>query len=115
MTNTTESSNILLLCLGSENGAPFDKDTNISDLFAVFSVFGTINKIIIFQKKLFLKAFLEFDNSIPAISARRELHNIVLDDLGRIQLFFSPLQHLDRSSTYLEYMDYSSPNSIPDV
>jgi hypothetical protein len=106
-TNTTEQSDILLLCLGPDTDQTSIKDVNVADLFEVFSIFGTLSKVIIFKKKVLLKAFLQFRKVDHAVRARLELHDTFINDFGKAKLFFSALQELSFSNKYLEYKEYS--------
>ncbi len=59
--NSKERSKILLLCLGLDTNKKEIKKMTVHDLYKIFSVFGTLVKVIIFSKKNILKAFLEYD------------------------------------------------------
>lgn len=106
-TNTTERSDILLLCLGPDTETSSIKDVTVADLYEVFSIFGTLNKVIIFKKKVLLKAFLQFRRVENAVRAKLELHETFLNNFGKAKLYFSALQELSFSNKYLEYKEYS--------
>jgi len=106
-TNTTERSDILLLCLGPDTETSSIKDVAVADLFEVFSIFGSLNKVIIFKKKILLKAFLQFRRVENAVRAKLELHETFLNNFGKAKLYFSALQELSFSNKYLEYQEYS--------
>ena len=106
-TNTTERSDILLLCLGPDTEKTSIKNVTVADLFEVFSIFGTLTKVIIFKKKVLLKAFLQYRKADNALRAKNELHETFLNDFGKAKLYFSALQELSFSNKYLEYKEYS--------
>ena len=114
MTNTTECSNILLVCLGLDSDKSAVKKVDVTDLHALFRPFGSLSKVIIFSKKVLLKAFLEFRSIDSAMRAREQLHDCFINDYGRSRLYFSALQELSFSNKYLEYKEYAiSDQELP--
>jgi len=109
--NTTERSDILLLCLGPDTDSTNISNVTVKDLFQVFSSFGALRKIIIFKKKILLKAFLQFRKVESAVRAKNELHEGFLNNFGRAKLYFSALQELAFSNKYLEYKEFSLKES----
>lgn len=109
--NTTERSDILLLCLGPDTDSTSISSVSVKDLFQVFSSFGALRKVIIFKKKILLKAFLQFRKVESAERAKNELHEGSLNNFGRAKLYFSALQELAFSNKYLEYKEFSLKES----
>ena len=107
MNNTTECSTILLVCLGLDSDKTAAKKADVADLHALFRPFGSLSKVIIFSKKVLLKAFLEFRSAECASLARAELHDCFINDYGRVRLYFSALQELTFSNKYLAYKEYA--------
>jgi hypothetical protein len=105
--NTTERSDILLLCLGPDTETSSIDDVTVADLYEIFGIFGALNKVIIFKKKVLLKAFLQFRRVENAVRAKLELHETFLNNFGKAKLYFSALQELSFSNKYLEYKEYS--------
>lgn len=111
MSNSTERSTILLLCLGAENELILPKQPSVGDLHRIFRTFGPLRKVIIFSKKVVFKAFLEFDEMNSARKAREVLNDKCVENFGRAKLYFSALQELENSNKYLEYWD-AADNAI---
>ncbi len=103
MENTTESSNILLLCLGLNCNKKNARNLKISELRQMFSVYGTLKKIMIFSKKTILKAFLEYETKEGAMKAVAALHEKFVDSYGKARLYCSALQTLKYSNKFLDY------------
>lgn len=111
MNNTTERSTILLVVLGIDGPSDAASRINVAFLQSIFEKFGTLHKIIIFLKEGIVKAFLEFATPEMSAGARAFLHNCVLNNLGRIKVFFSALQRLEFSSRFIECKDFQ-PNKV---
>lgn len=107
MINTTEESTILLICVGLEPLSQKLKELSTDDLHDLFVTFGDLVKVIIFSKKVHLKAFIEFTNFKNARVACNALHKTKMNDLGPILIYFSALQKLDFSNKYLSYKEYT--------
>jgi len=97
MNNTSESSTILLVCIGMDSPGPRFRGLHLEHLFSLLAPFGEVARLLIFSKKAQFKAFAEFVSQEAAALARATLHEAVLDDLGRIRLYFSAMQALDTS------------------
>lgn len=108
MSNSSEDSTILLMCLGQELGRSGACETSVIELQRVFAPFGSLRKIIIFSRKFVLKAFVEFGRIEDARRAREVLNERVVVGLGRARVYFSALQQLANSNRYLESWDYKS-------
>jgi len=52
-------------------------------------VFGVVRKIIIFSKKKFLKAFLEFSTFMEAQQAVKLASDSFINNIGKARLYFS--------------------------
>lgn len=87
--NTREKSKILLLCLGLDVQNKVYKKIKIKDLLDIFQVFGVVRKIIIFSKKKFLKAFLEFSTFMEAQQAVKLASDSFINNIGKARLYFS--------------------------
>lgn len=107
MSNSTERSTILLLCLSEEHSLYSLPQPSVRDLHRIFSYFGPLRKLIVFSKKLVFKAFLEFDDMLSAQRAREMLNDRSIEPFGRARLYYSALQELDHSNKFLEYWDSS--------
>ena len=106
MNNTTELSNVLLTLLGIEPPADVLSSIDISLIQSIFEKFGVLRKIIIFSKDVVVKAFVEFESTEQASSAKTFLHDCHYNDFGKVKVFFSALQKLDINSKYLEFKDF---------
>lgn len=109
MNNTTERSSILLVVLGVDATASSIRSINIALLQSLFEHFGLLQKIIIFNKDIIVKAFLEFTAPEDAVNAKIFLHGTTLNNLGSIKIFYSALQKLEFSSRFVECKDFN-PN-----
>lgn len=114
MNNTTESSTILLVCVGVDQPKPTYRDLHLDDLCLFLRPFGEISRLLIFSKKTQLKAFVEFVSLESAQTARSLLHDSSVDQLGKVRVYFSALQTLEFSNRYLEYKEYV-PTKRPSV
>lgn len=109
MSNTTETSTILLACIGVDEPSARYRDLHVDDLHTVFSQFGEVCKVIIFSKRSQLKAFIEYMTAEQSAIARSFLHNCTLDNFGQTRIYFSAMQGLEFSNKYLEYKEYTAP------
>lgn len=111
MTNSTESSTVLLLCL--EPAGPHQSlNPSLSTLKELFSPFGYVKKLMIFSRKRAVKAFVEFEDLFSAERALKDLGGKDLGCFGRARLFFSALQELENSNGHIEFWDSSVPEEI---
>lgn len=108
MLNTAEKSTILLLCLGLDTDKSEVKKIGIAELKEIFAVYGHLKKVIIFTRKVLLKAFLEYDDFETAETAKNSIHEKFVKNYGKARLYFSPMQDLKYSNKYLEYWEESS-------
>ena len=107
MSNSTERSTILLLCLTSDQNFYVNPQPSVKDLLRIFLTFGPLKKVIVFSKKMIFKAFLEFEDMLSAQEAQQTLNDNSIEIFGRAKLYFSALQELDNSNKFLEYWDSS--------
>ena len=107
MNNSTEASTILLMCLGTEQTHEQTKTLSVKTLRQFFIPFGPLCKIIIFSKRVQLKAFIEFSDLQDAMEAKTFMHNTELNSFGNLKLYFSARQTLEFSNQFLEYKEYS--------
>lgn len=105
MSNSSECSNILLVCLGKEAGCSDPQGAGLAELYAAFSPFGPLRKIIVFSRKFVVKSFVEFAEAEDARRARTALNDCAVLGLGRARVYFSALQQLTSSNKYLESWD----------
>lgn len=113
MSNSTERSSILLLCLGVERRGEESKYPSVQDLRRIFGSFGPLLKVVIFSRKSILKAFVEFQNSFFASRARAALNGKGIEPYGVAKIYFSGLQELAANCPSLESWDAFSPEPVP--
>lgn len=106
MSNTSQNSRILLACIGDEDQPQIFRELHISDVHDVFSPLGSVCKIMLFSKRLLLKAFVEYATAEEAAAALAFLHDCQLNSVGKVQVYFSALQALESSERCLEYKEY---------
>lgn len=115
--NTSEKSRILLLNLGLDTDKSAIKKIGIEELKEIFGKYGQLKKIIIFTKKVLLKAFLEYSTFEQAKAAKNVIHETVVKNYGKCRLYFSPLQQLNFSNEYLAFWEDSQakPETIQNI
>lgn len=105
MVNTTERSKILLLCLGLDSDKAEVKKLGVKELQMLFGEFGHLAKVIVFTRKVLLKAFLEYDDFAGAEKAKNALHEKFVKNYGKARLYFSPMQEIKYSNKYIEFWE----------
>jgi len=105
MVNTSEKSTILLLCLGLDSDKTEIKKVGVKQLKEIFDEFGHLKKVIIFTRKILLKAFLEYDSLKSAEMAKDKIHETFVKNYGKARLYFSPMECLKFSNKYLEFWE----------
>lgn len=113
MMNTSEKSTILLLCLGLDSDKTEVKRVDVAELRSLFDGYGELHKVIIFTRKLLLKAFLEYSSVEEAEAAKRAVHETFVKSYGKARLYFSPMQELRFSNKYLEYWEADAEKPLP--
>lgn len=105
MVNSPEKSSILLLCLGLDSDKTEVKKVDVKELREIFGGFGQLKKVIIFTRKILLKAFLEYESFEQAEAAKNAVHESPVKNYGKARLYFSPMQDLKFSNKYLEFWE----------
>lgn len=105
MINTAERSTILLVCLGLDTDKVEIKKVGIAELKGIFDGYGHLKKVIIFTRKVLLKAFLEYDSFESAEAAKNAIHETLVKNYGKARVYFSPMQDLKFSNKYLEFWE----------
>lgn len=113
MDNSAERSNILLLNLGLDTDKTAIKKVGVKELKEVFEEYGQLKKIIVFTKKVLLKAFLEYEELDQAENAKNKIHDTIVRNYGKARLYFSPMRQLEFSNKYLEFWEAKSPEKSP--
>lgn len=117
MINTTERSTILLVCLGLDSDKTEIKKIGVEELREMFDEFGRLVKVIIFTRKIILKAFVEYETFEIAERAKNAIHETFVKNYGKARLYFSPQQNLKFSNKYLEFWEnvpQEKPQSMDD-
>lgn len=115
MSNSSEQSTILLVCLGQESARAEPQGAGLAELHAAFGPFGALRKIIVFSRKFVVKAFVEFAAADDARRARAALNDCAVAGLGRARVYFSALQQLTSSNKYLESWDCETGVGEPEA
>lgn len=77
-------------------------------LYSMFSSYGTIQRILIFERSNTLKSFIEFDNAQSALEARKKLNRVMLfDGKYRISIYPSNLQTIKFQNNFPGGVDYT--------
>ena len=100
--NTPEGP-VLLVCIYNQFGNIITHDY----LYQLFSPFGTIVKILIFEKAKVWKAFIEYNQIPPAEKALVQLNNkIIFEDGSKMNIFRSKLRHVQFHNDNLGGVNY---------
>ena len=110
MHNTSERSTILLVIIGIDGQPEQLVSLGLPLLEELFEHFGVLRKILIFQKEVVVKAFLEFSTPEESSEARSFFHDCQLNACGKTKVFFSALQKLEFSGRVVESKDFRTPN-----
>ena len=105
--NTTERSNILLLCLGLDVDRSSIAQVTTRILYCIFRPFGPLNKIVLFSKNPIVKAFLEYKDLDSSQLAVETAHESLIDNFGKARLYYSTLTELKFSNRFLDFLDCS--------
>lgn len=93
-----QTSPVLLVCTQTES----PNEITLDFLYSLFSTFGQINKILIFQRSAIIKAFIEFTSVLSAEEALKGLPNLMRDNGSqhRIKCYPSnlPMVHLNNEN-----------------
>lgn len=108
MINSTERSKILLLNLGLDTDKSVVKSVGVKELKEMFDSFGHLTKVIVFTRKVLLKAFVEYSDFESAERAKAATHDKFIKNYGKARMYFSPLQSLKFSNKYLEFWEESA-------
>lgn len=114
MMNSVEKSRILLLNLGLDSDKTAIRKVGVKELKEIFEKYGHLRKIIVFTRKILLKAFLEYDNFEQAQNAKNTVHETIVKNFGKARLYFSAIQELEFSNKYLEFWE-EKPVAKPSV
>ena len=112
MINQAERSKILLVCLGSEKEKEQLQKVSARTLFKVFRPFGHLNKVLLFSRSPFVKAFVEFRELDDADTARALVHSTPVDDFGLARLFPSKLDSLNCTNKFIDVLEVSPADDL---
>jgi len=80
---------VILVCINNNSGIVITNDF----LYAIFSPYGKVLRILIFEKVKIWKAFIEYSTVESAIEAKKHLNNfLLLNDGTRISIYNSNLE-----------------------
>jgi hypothetical protein len=91
-----------------------DKDKpvlELHDLKNIFKVFGKIRRIIIFDRREMIKAFIEFETVISANAAISTIHGSYINNFGECRVTKSDKKKLELKNTHIEFIDYTTNKS----
>lgn len=103
--NNTERSKILLLNLGLDCKKADVQKVGVKELKEIFGCHGKLNKVIVFTRKVLLRAFLEFETFEGAEKAKHAVTETFIGNYGKARLYFSPMQDLTLSNKYIEFWE----------
>ena len=112
MSNQNERSRILLVCLGSEKEKDELQKVTARVLFKIFRPFGQLNKIILFSRSPFVKAFVEYCGIEDADSARQIIHDTPIDNYGTARIFASKLSSLSCTNKFIDVLEISKEDDL---
>lgn len=100
---------VLLLCLGFENYY-LSSSISLEDIFKCFKMFG-LYKIMIFKRKPYLKAFLEFSSVKHSIICKKYMNGRNLNHYGIIKVYSSHKKNLHEENKFLDFKDFTNHES----
>ena len=85
------------------------KKNNIElhDLKNIFKVFGKINRIMIYDRKIMIRAFIEFENKKAVKYALRIINECTVNGFGKCKITLSEKKKLVPKSNQIEFIDYN--------
>lgn len=96
---------VLLVCIYNQQGNIITHNY----LYELFSPYGDIAKILIFEKAKVWKTFIEFDRSSDAELAMEALNNkVIFPDGSKMNIFRSKLKHIQLQNDNLGGVDYEN-------
>lgn len=99
---------VLLVCVYNKNGTLITHDI----YYRLFSQYGKVLRILIFQKAKVWKTFVEMESEQVAQAAKIHLNNKVLfEDGSRMNIYFSNLQSINFQNCNTGGVDYSLINA----
>ena len=101
--NTEVYGPVLLVCIYNKHGNVITHDY----FYQLFSQYGEIVKILIFEKAKVWKTFIEFTDKSTAKSAMIGMNNhVVFEDGSKMNIFSSKLQHIKFQNSNLGGVNY---------
>lgn len=97
---------ILLLCLGFENYY-LSSSISVQHIYKCFKMFG-VCKIMIFKRKPYLKAFLEFPSVKHSIICKKYVNGKNMNDYGILKVYSSHKTNLQEENKFLDFKDFES-------
>ena len=94
---------VLLVCIYNQYGNIITHDY----LYQLFAPFGSIVKILIFEKAKVWKSFVEYQTPDEAEKGLRNLNNkVVFEDGSKMNIFRSKLRHVEFQNDNLGGVNY---------
>ena len=103
--NTNEhTTRVLLVCVYNKSGNLITHDV----FYRLFSKFGEVRKVLIFEKSKVWKTFVEMESAEVAVEAKLRLNNHMLfEDGSRMNIFFSNLEYINFQNSNSGGIDYT--------
>ena len=86
-------------------------DLELHDLKNIFKVFGKITRIIIFDRREMIKAFIEFESIESIIPAINIIHGTKINNFGECRVTSSEKKKLELKNNHIEFIDYTNNTS----
>ena len=103
MQGPVEESSVLLVCIYNQFGNVITHDY----LYQLFSPYGSIVKILIFEKAKVWKTFVEYQLPHQAEQALAQLNNrVIFEDGSKMNIFRSKLKHVQFQNDNLGGVNY---------
>ena len=97
---------VINISINSNHPDPTKPDIDISELYKIFWFFGKINKIMIYDRKDQVKAFLEFQKISQARKVVETLNNQYINNYGLIKVYLSKYNSLKLNNKHTEYKNF---------
>lgn len=107
MKKTTIETKIINVFLQSYINKKKINNIELHDLKNIFKVFGKINRIMIYDRKIMIRAFIEFENIKSVKYALKIINECSVNSFGKCKISLSEKNKLICKNNEMEFIDYS--------
>ena len=103
----TPDSKIINVFFESQISNPSKPTLELYDIKNIFKVFGKIIRILIFDRRQMIKAFVEFESASSTHLAISTIHGTKINNFGECRVTSSEKSKLEFKNNHIEFIDYS--------